>query len=183
MSHILGVSAETIANKPVAELTEQDIAHAVALIAADPRTQHVAHVERNLLDIRVTDTQRGELAGRYSLGRILNAMSETETQYRIRVQKIAEQRMQQAVEDRKVQQAAQDRAAENLTAMQRCGISLDALRAVRASMYRGRFVSEDQADLLDRFARLFGVAPSNVDFDRIIAYGSADLSRVHTGAV
>lgn len=72
------------------ELTEQEIAEAVAGMAADPRVIRVQYLGRKLqgrtaVVIDAYDTQEGEFHGLYNVGRCLDALSETRAGYLDRV--------------------------------------------------------------------------------------------------
>lgn len=75
--------------KPAEDVTDEDVAEALAEMRADPRVSRIEYRGRingrASFDIEATDTQEGTLAGVHSIGRCLNALSETEAGHRERV--------------------------------------------------------------------------------------------------
>lgn len=76
--------------KPAEAVTDEEVAEALAEMRADPRVARVEYKGRVLqgrpaFEIEATDTQEGDLVGLFSIGRCLNALSETQAAHRERL--------------------------------------------------------------------------------------------------
>lgn len=150
----ISASAFALANAPVESLTQTDVAIALAEMRADPRVSHASYrgpalglpqrpVIRHPVEIKAVDTAEGTLDGVYSIGRILNALAETEAEHRSR---IAAKRTECGLAAERAREAASEAEAvkaENLSRLVEAGIRPESLARYVNCVARGVFIDPD----------------------------------------
>lgn len=148
----ISASAFALANAPVESLTQSDVAIALAEMRADPRVSHASYrgpalglpqrpVIRHAIEIKAVDTAEGTLDGVYSLGRILNALAETEAEHRSR---IAAKRAECGLAAERAREAeAEAVKIENLARLVEAGIRPESLARYVNCVARGVFIDPD----------------------------------------
>lgn len=154
---MLDAAAHRIANTPVGALMPADVAEAIGIIEADPRTRRVERTEGHRLLVEIEDTIDGTLTGTHSVGRILNAMHDTQAGFAAKA------------EQRRAARAAAARAkieqeAEALTQRERkdaelaaAGVSRAELEHIARRMRRGLYVDHSRLALWTRYGHMLGL--------------------------
>jgi fructose-1,6-bisphosphatase/sedoheptulose 1,7-bisphosphatase-like protein len=142
-AHILAV-----ANKRAETVTDAEVALCVAALLADPRVASARTAGRDvsgraLVEVAAIDAIGGDLSGTVTVGRAVNALSETQSGHAQRRERQREEEARWKEEARRMAEEREAERKENTRLLYALGVTHSDLMSIGNRLIRGTYINAD----------------------------------------
>lgn len=155
----MSTSLNEIANMPASNVSDALALLVVETLSADTRVADIEYVGRDengraLLRVSAVDGRDGALEGTFSVGRVINSLSETHSAHQARLEK-ARRDLEKAGEAyERAREAREKRLWENARILQKVGVRIVDIVRISNKLARGTYITAEERRMWADYERL-----------------------------